>query len=139
MDDLAKIDILKDRFNVSYKLAKEALEDADGDIVTALIALEERKKNWRNWKPDEFGHNLWVGMKKNFSHVSGTKIKVKKDGATVFQVPITLGLLATLGALSNKNLALVAGLSSLGAMLKGYYLELEGQTEKEEDEFIFIS
>ena len=38
---LEKIELVKDRTGVSYKEAKEALEDADGSVVDAIINIEE--------------------------------------------------------------------------------------------------
>ena len=41
---LEKIDMLMERANISYKEAKEALEQHDGDMVEALIHLEASNK-----------------------------------------------------------------------------------------------
>ena len=38
---LEKIELVKDRTGVSYKEAKEALEEADGSVVDAIIDIEE--------------------------------------------------------------------------------------------------
>lgn len=137
MDDLKKIDVLKERFNVSYATAKEALEKAEGDVVAALIELEQ-KKCWWNKHHGEHCQNLWVGMKNAIQEGLSAKIKIKKNGSTVLKIPVSLGVITIAGALSNKDLALVAGIGSFGAMLKGYHLELEGREEVVEDEFIFI-
>ncbi|MFA5536805.1 MAG: DUF4342 domain-containing protein [Bacillota bacterium] len=138
MDDLKKIDVLKDRFNVSYAVAKEALAQAEGDVVAALVALEKRRQWWRGSR-EECCQNLWQGMKNVLQEGLSAKIKIKKNDSTVFRIPVTVGALAVLGALSKKDLALVAGIGSFGAMLKGYHLELERKTDKTEDEFIIIS
>ena len=39
---LEKIDVIRDRMDVSYKEAKEALEKAGGDPVEALVLLESQ-------------------------------------------------------------------------------------------------
>ena len=44
---LDKIDIIRDRTGVSYKEAREALTQADGNVVDALISIEE--SSGRNW------------------------------------------------------------------------------------------
>lgn len=138
MDELKKIDLLKERFNVSYAAAKEVLDKAEGDVIAALIDLEQ-KKEWWKWSHGEHYQNFWTGMKKSFQESYSAKIKIKKNGSTVLKIPLSLGVVGILGALSNRDLALVAGITSLGAMLKGYHLELEGREGPEEDEFIFIS
>ena len=38
---LEKIELVKDRTGVTYAEAKQALEDADGSVVDAIIAIEE--------------------------------------------------------------------------------------------------
>ena len=41
MDNIEKLDLIRERFNVSYKKAKEVLTETNGDVVEALIKLEE--------------------------------------------------------------------------------------------------
>ena len=41
---LEQIDFLRERANVSYKEAKEALEQSEGDMVEALVMLEKQNK-----------------------------------------------------------------------------------------------
>ena len=41
---LEQIDFLRERANVSYREAKEALEETGGDIVEALVMLERQNK-----------------------------------------------------------------------------------------------
>lgn len=38
---LEKIELVKDRTGVTYAEAKQALEEADGSVVDAIIAIEE--------------------------------------------------------------------------------------------------
>ena len=38
---LEKIELVKDRTGADYKTAKEALEKASGNVVDAIIAIEE--------------------------------------------------------------------------------------------------
>ena len=40
---LEKIELVRDRTGVTYKEAKEALEAANGNVVDAIIAIEETK------------------------------------------------------------------------------------------------
>ena len=41
---MEQIDIVKTRANVGYKEAKEILEKFDGDVVEAILYLEEQSK-----------------------------------------------------------------------------------------------
>ena len=42
---LEKLDMIKERTGVSYGEAREALETCDGDVVDAIIYIEEKKNN----------------------------------------------------------------------------------------------
>ena len=44
MDKLEKIERLRERANVSYEEAKNALESADGDLLDAIVLLEKQGK-----------------------------------------------------------------------------------------------
>ena len=41
-DELYKIDIIRERLGVSYKEAQEALNQAGGDVVAAIVNLESQ-------------------------------------------------------------------------------------------------
>lgn len=91
---LEKIELVKDRTGVTYKEAKEALEQADGSIVDAIIIIEE---------------NIDSQSKRSFALKSGTivetlkefvkkgnisKIVVKNsDGGVVLNVPVNAGII----------------------------------------------
>ena len=53
---LEKIELVKDRTGVSYKEAKEALEKSGGNVVDAIISIEE--KDYRRLRKDELLHIL---------------------------------------------------------------------------------
>jgi len=44
MDKLEKIEKIREKTGVNYQLAKEALEEAEGDVLDALVWLEKRGK-----------------------------------------------------------------------------------------------
>ena len=44
MDDmLEKIDLIRERMGVSYKEAKDALDQSQGNVLDAIILLEEKR------------------------------------------------------------------------------------------------
>jgi NACalpha-BTF3-like transcription factor len=119
---LEKIDILRARLGVGYKEARKALEEADGDVVQALVAFEERGLG--------LGERLQamsleaVEQLKAIMHKSQDyKIKLKKDDATVLEVPASVGALGLIGALSSRELAVVGALSAVIAMANNYSWE----------------
>ncbi|MBV4419365.1 DUF4342 domain-containing protein [Clostridium tyrobutyricum] len=92
---LEKIDIIRERTNVSYAEAKKALEIADGNIVDALIYIEEdQKKEEENsyTTKDEFLNWLKDLVKKG----NVNRIKIKKDDRVILNIPVNAGIAATL-------------------------------------------
>lgn len=95
---LEKIDLLKERANVSYTEAKEALERTNGDLVEALILLEKEskiKKSKKNFSEhlDEKGNNLSEEIKKFFRTMKTYSFKVTKSGKTYLDVPLILAII----------------------------------------------
>ncbi len=63
---LEKIELVKDRTGVTYAEAKAALEEADGSVVDAIIAIEEtinagdrKKDSVRKEKPFSRASRSW--------------------------------------------------------------------------------
>ena len=44
MDEFEKVEKLRQRANVSYEEAKKALDEANGDVLDAMLALEAQGK-----------------------------------------------------------------------------------------------
>ena len=71
---LEKIELVKDRTGVTYAEAKKALEEADGSVVDAIIAIEETVKSGAGEadiieKIDIGGISLIRAAAKNFNDV----------------------------------------------------------------------
>lgn len=93
---LEKIDILRQRCNISYAAASEVLERNGGNVVRALIEMENT-----DGKPDLFeqveermtvmGHDLWDKIQDLVRSGQTTKIRVMKGGRTVLTIPTAVG------------------------------------------------
>lgn len=126
--ELEKIDIIRARTGVSYREAKKALDEAGGDVVQALINLEEGNKQFSErlyGKSEEVINRLRDLLKRG----QKTKIKVKKGGQTVFEVPATVGVVGLLAAMASSELALLGILGGAAAMAKNYTLEIDRKGE----------
>ena len=95
---LEKIDIIRERTGVSYTDAKEALEACSGNVVDALIYIEQNKKTTMNniyTTKDEFLDWLKDLVKKG----NINRVRIKKDEKVIVDIPINAGIAATLTVL----------------------------------------
>lgn len=85
--------MIKERTGVSYGEAREALETCDGDVVDAIIYIEEKKNN----EPSPVDTSLeqfkeW--LKNTIEKGNISRIKVKKDDKVIVDVPVNAGVAA---------------------------------------------
>lgn len=95
---LEKIELVKDRTGVSYKEAKEALEQADGSVVDAIIAIEETTDVKRPTKVNEYVQNTMAKVKELVAKGNISKISVKHDDETIVNIPVSVGIVGAVVA-----------------------------------------
>lgn len=90
--ELEKIDIIRERIEVDYKEAKEAFDLAKGDILQAIIIIEEKKKK-DTWTEQIHvaGSEVVDKLKEIVKKGNINRIKVKKDEYLILDIPITAG------------------------------------------------
>lgn len=90
MDEmLEKIDALRRRTRSSYKEAKEALDACGGDVVAALIKLEETRVSRR----DAIARGVAGGLRqiaRLISKGNQNKVVISTDGEVLMEIPVTL-------------------------------------------------
>ncbi len=90
---LEKIELVKDRTGVTYAEAKQALEEADGSVVDAIIAIEETINAGEKGRGfGKKGEALFASIKELVKKGNVSKIQVKKDGEMVLNVPVNAGI-----------------------------------------------
>ena len=90
---LEKIELVKDRTGVTYAEAKQALEEADGSVVDAIIAIEEIINAGQKGRGfGKKGEALFANIKELVKKGNVSRIQVKKDGELVLNVPVNAGL-----------------------------------------------
>lgn len=92
---LEKIELVKDRTGVTYKEAKDALEAADGNVVDAIISLEDAVDGFGRRQNLSRKDALIAKMKEIAQKGNVSKIVVTKDGERILNIPLTAGLLGT--------------------------------------------
>jgi hypothetical protein len=90
---LEVIDQIRSRTGVSYKEAREALERTNGDVVQALIILEEKGKGVGDWSERIHvrGNEVVEKVKQLLHEGNVTKIVVKQGESVVAEIPVTVG------------------------------------------------
>lgn len=129
--ELEKIDLVRMRMGVSYQEAYNALNTAGGDVVGALIELEDRKKDIGARLQDQRS----ALVDKLFSIVNKghhTKLRFKQGDHTVIEVPGTVAAVGLLTAAVSNEVALLLAAGTLVAMANEYTLEVDwpGQEER---------
>ncbi|MCR4944063.1 MAG: DUF4342 domain-containing protein [Clostridium sp.] len=91
---LESVDEVIERTGVSYSKAKEALEYSNGDILDAVIYLEnEEDKNGLNFeKTSETIDEFKVWLKEAIKKGNISRIKIKKDEKVIVDVPVNAGI-----------------------------------------------
>ncbi|MEW8956403.1 MAG: DUF4342 domain-containing protein [Clostridium sp.] len=110
-NSLEKLDLIIERTGVSYKEAKEALEFSMGDVVEAIIYIEERKKE--NPSPiftSLEGFKIWLMELIDKGNVN--RIKVKKGEKVIVDVPVNAGVAAGVIAVLWTPIILIAGVAT---------------------------
>lgn len=111
---LDKVEAIRTRTGVSYSEAAALLDEADGDVVQALIFYEQRgraKDRGAQWDSFEAkGNEILAQIKEIIKRGNVTKVVIKKDGRVVVELPITAGVI---GAVVSPQLALLGSAACL--------------------------
>ncbi|NMA86430.1 MAG: DUF4342 domain-containing protein, partial [Tissierellia bacterium] len=116
------------RTSCTYKEAKEALEATDGDVVEAIVYIEDSRNSWGD-NISEKGDKMIDQLKEILRKGNVTKIVIKKDGNVILNLPVNA---AILGGIISAPLTLI-GFGS--AVLAKCVIEVE----KEGGEIININ
>jgi len=114
---LDKIDLIRERTNVSYEKAAAVLEATDGNVVKALIMLERESKTA---KPNDritnelcnVGSKVVDTVKDIVDKGNRLHIKITKDNDTVVSMPATVGVLGAVLAPAAALVGVAAALAT---------------------------
>jgi hypothetical protein len=95
---LEKIELVKDRTGVSYKDAKDALEAAEGNVVDAIIAIEEQVNLSGTAKVIDKSHDIIDVIKGYVRKGNVSKITVSKDEDVLLNIPVNATIVGALVA-----------------------------------------
>lgn len=116
---LEKIEQLCERAGIGYSEAKEILEKVDGDLVEALIYLEEKGSpgpgRFSSWSRD-----ISNQLRRFVAGLHRTRFRVKVKDNTLVELPATYGVLGA--ALFPK----IAALGLIGMLFSEGSIEIQG-------------
>lgn len=116
-----QIDAVRKRANVGYKEAKEVLERFDGDIVSALLYLEEEDKTVSDFKKET--DKYYRKGKSLVKKLNTTRLKIRKNERIALDISSMLALIITFLAPHITLLSLVL------SFFYGYKLKFEKELE----------
>jgi translation elongation factor EF-Ts len=92
---LEKVELVKDRTGVSYKEAKEALEATDGNVVDAILNIEETINLSAKNKATDQAKQVVENIKAAVAKGNVARIRIKKDEDIVLNLPVNVGIVGT--------------------------------------------
>jgi len=92
---LEKIELVKDRTGVSYREAKEALEAMEGNVVDAIIKIEDEINAKMGTKLSDNGAKIIEKIKEYIRKGNVARITIKKDDEIMLNIPVTVGVVGT--------------------------------------------
>lgn len=96
-EKLQKIDDIIKRTNADFSTAKQALDDAGGDVLEAIILIEKQnKEKSANQSGSGRGDKILSQLKDIISKGNATKITIKKNNEVIMNLPVTAGLIGVL-------------------------------------------
>lgn len=108
---LEKIELVKDRTGVSYKEAKAALEQTDGNVVDAIIFIEEGMDVEPETAAEKSVSKIIQDIKAVIRKGNAARILVKKEDEVVVNIPVNAGIL---GIIFVPWASLVSTIAALG-------------------------
>ncbi|MDI6871830.1 MAG: DUF4342 domain-containing protein [Bacillota bacterium] len=90
LTELEKIDILRERGRIGYQEARNLLNETGGDLIEALIRLEQRGTFTRE-KIYAKGNEIVEKVKDIIRQGNVTRIRVKTKDDVILDMPVTAG------------------------------------------------
>ncbi len=93
---MEKIDEIRERVDVTYQEAKDALEKCDGDVLEAIIYLENKTTKFGEFstKSKEYKKTFIDSIKDLIDEGNVTKIVIKKNNQVILNIPVTVGVVS---------------------------------------------
>jgi hypothetical protein len=136
---LEKVDILRNRFRISYREAYDVLERNGGNVIQACIELEDSSKQAQpdniaqsTHKIEVMGKDLMAKVQEIIKTGQASRIRIQRNGKTVLTIPTAVG---AVGALFFPTAAVIAAAAAVAAkyeILLDMHHDETGEAAKDE-------
>ncbi|MDI3318068.1 MAG: DUF4342 domain-containing protein [Bacillota bacterium] len=92
---LRRIDLLRERTGVSYRRAREVLEATGGDVIEALVELEQAEPVLRE-RIQTAGSELLGRLRELIQQGNVTHLRIRQGDRTLLSLPVTAGAVGAL-------------------------------------------
>jgi len=101
------VDEVINRTGCTYQEAKDALTETKGDVLEAVILIEDKKKKAKS-AADIRIEDLKVKVKKAIREGNVNKIVVKRNDEEVLTIPVNVGIVGGIVGITAAPLAMIA-------------------------------
>lgn len=114
--EMENIDTIRERTGASYREAYQALMDCNGNVIEAIIQIEESRESEKSrgfGEKSQYyvkGNQLVDKVKEILHQGNVTRIRIKKADEILLDFPVTIGVV---GALIAPYLVLLGGIATL--------------------------
>ena len=130
MDDLLKkIDEVVKRTNCTYENAKIALEKNNGDVLEAIVYIEQNKKSGNDSDLKKKGEEILNEVKKIIEMGNVTKLTIKRKDEIILNIPITAGAVGVI----------IAPFLTLAGLTAALLTECKIEILKDNGEIIYVN
>ncbi len=130
MDDLLKkIDEVVKRTNCTYENAKLALDKSNGDVLEAVIFIEQNKKCGTDSDMKKKGEDILNEIKKIIEMGNVTKLTIKRKDEIILNIPITAGAVGVI----------IAPFLTLAGITAALLTECKIEILKDNGEIIYVN
>lgn len=110
---LELVDEVRSRTGATYEEAKRALVEKDGDVLEAIILIEEKDRVAEEpSKLDKLGLEFVEGLKELINKGNVTKIVLYKEDKIILNIPVTAGALGAVFFTSAIAAGIIAALAT---------------------------
>lgn len=139
MNELEKMDALRERLNVTYAQAKEALDATGGDLTSALLYLENPGVVPGKTQKDDTEYNSKQGKEESENFVKGiieqikgiiqegnvTKVRLINGDKVLIEVPATIGVMGIGILLFSPLMLAITALGAAAIVSREMVIEIE--------------